>query len=239
MNILTELTNFLLDLIFPKNCFFCSKFGSYICKDCEQKRFLHFKKRKCHVCHGELRSSTQFIHNICRKNTHLDGVFTSYILNNDLKKLIYAIKYKFESEVLVDLGPFYKLTIGNIPIKYDLISFVPLDKYRRNWRDFNQAEIIAKKISWKALPILTKTKKTIQQAKLNKKERHKNLSGSIKVISPNLVKGKTILLCDDVYTTGSTLELCASILKSAGAKRVYAFTLAIDELPADIPSQIE
>ena len=239
MYILSELTNFLLDLIFPKTCFFCSKYGSYICKDCEQNRFLHFKKRKCHVCHGELRSSTQFIHRICKRKTHLDGVFSSYILNDDLKKFLYAIKYKFESELLIDLGPFYKRKIANIPIRYDFISFVPLDRYRMNWRDFNQAEIIAKTISWKSIPLLSKSKKTSQQAKLCKKDRLKNLDGIFSIICPEKIFGKTILLCDDVYTTGSTLESCASVLKRAGAKKVFAFTLAIDELPADIPSQIE
>ena len=239
MSILSELAKVLLELLYPRTCFFCTSNGSYICGACESKKFTHFKKCKCHICHGQLRTSTQFIHKICKRKSSLDGVFSTYILDKNFKKYLYAIKYKFESELLIDLKRFYKPTISNIPISYDLITFVPADTHRNHWRDFNQAELIAKNISWKVSPLLIKTAKTSQQAKLHKKDRKKNLKKIFKIFPGITINGKTILICDDVYTTGSTLEACAFVLKKNGAKRVYAYTLALDELPGDIPSQIE
>jgi len=124
-------------------------------------------------------------------------------------------------------------TLSNRAFSYDLITFVPLYIQRQRWRGFNQAEDLAKTIDFRALPLLIRTRSTNAQSQLNRNRRKVNVAECFEVINRDLVKNKSILICDDVYTTGSTLNACAKSLKQAGAFKVYGYVLAIDELPAD------
>ncbi len=113
----------------------------------------------------------------------------------------------------------------------DLALPVPIHKTRRRERGFNQAEVIAKVLSaMLSVPVssgnLVKTKNTAPQTGLTRKRRINNLKGSFSVPDPAGLAGKTILLVDDVMTTGATLDACAAELLQAGAKSVMGFTLA-------------
>ena len=222
----------ILSLFFPKICFFCNLPGTNLCAPCKKDKFIGFVKNNCHVCNGLLRNPQVYVHQPCRKRTSLDGVFASYVLNPQLKKYISTIKYSFYTSLFSELALDIRAALANRCFVYDLITWVPLHPFRQNWRGFNQAELIAKAITFKALPLLTKTQATKQQAHLTKAVRSKNLAGVFKCNS-KLVNSKSILLCDDVYTTGSTLESCAFTLKKAGASKVYAYVLAQDLLKAD------
>ena len=116
----------------------------------------------------------------------------------------------------------------------ELVISVPLHKKRLWERGYNQSEIIAKKISKRyGLPFsstnLIKTKHTSSQMTLSKKLRLNNLADSFSVRNATAVKDKKILLVDDVMTTGATLNTCAGELLKAGAKEIFAFTLAKTE----------
>lgn len=219
-----------LDILLPKTCFFCHKLGRDLCEDCECKRFKPFKRRFCHVCHGILRVPGRYIHRLCIPRTNLDGVFSSYILNDHLKRYIKSIKYSLHTSMLTDLYPYLDV---DIPINYDIISFVPLHKRRQNYRGFNQAELLSKLIDPNSRNLLERIKDTKYQSLLYRNERKDNVRGSFVCTNTSLVKSKEILLVDDIYTTGSTLESCAYSLKRSGAKKVYAYTIGIDELPSD------
>jgi ComF family protein len=106
---------------------------------------------------------------------------------------------------------------------------VPVHASRRRRRGFNQAEELARRLSEKlGIPvdshILIRTKKTVPQKNLNPAERLRNLEQAFSVASLP-PRDKTILLIDDIYTTGATAEACAKILKEAGAEKVYVFTI--------------
>jgi ComF family protein len=111
------------------------------------------------------------------------------------------------------------------------ITFVPLDRQKKMQRDFNQSELIAKRIA-KHFNIqildnvLYKVKTTSPQIEVDGRERLSNLSKAFKVKRSTLVKNKRILIIDDVLTTGSTLNECAGCLKQAGADSILALTLA-------------
>lgn len=108
---------------------------------------------------------------------------------------------------------------------------VPLDPKRKRDRGFNQAQALAKQISrLKGIPleerVLKKSINVPPQTSLDERQRAKNVRGAYAIMRPDKIRGKTVLLVDDVYTTGSTLKECSRMLLRAGAKEVRAITLA-------------
>ncbi|MDR3178743.1 MAG: hypothetical protein LBT82_01630 [Oscillospiraceae bacterium] len=115
-------------------------------------------------------------------------------------------------------------------LDFDFITSVPIDKYKTNQRGYNQSKELAEEMS-KILNIpykelLMKTKQTKEQHLSNAKERKENLRGVYSIIKSVILSRKSILLCDDIVTTGSTLSECVQILKEAKACRVFCVTLA-------------
>jgi len=114
---------------------------------------------------------------------------------------------------------------------YDLIVPVPLHLDRLRWRGFNQALILARAIGRarqiKLNPfLLERTRPTMPQTQLSASERRTNVRGAFTVVAPERLKGKRVLLVDDVYTSGATIEECAKVLCRADAELVDVFTLA-------------
>ena len=151
--------------------------------------------------------------------------------NETAKTSMVKIKYHNKREYLDFYGAAivarYDKKIRNMHV--DAIIPVPVPPSRRRKRGFNQAEILAEIIGERlGIPVrtdlLTRTKKTLPQKELSPAERLKNLSGAFRAeeLPPDI---KRVLLVDDIYTTGSTLEACARILKKAGAE--YTFFVVI------------
>ena len=114
---------------------------------------------------------------------------------------------------------------------FDLLIPVPLHPKRLKERGFNQSLLLVKELSRKTgIPyrkqILKKSRPTIPQVNLNGKEREKGVKGSFQIMDGEEVEGKSILMVDDVYTTGATVNECSKVLLTGGAKRVDVFTLA-------------
>jgi ComF family protein len=114
---------------------------------------------------------------------------------------------------------------------FDLLIPVPLHPQRLRERGFNQALLLVKELSWRTgIPyrktLLQKKKPTVPQVKLSGAEREKGLKGAFHVIGKEELVGKSILLVDDVYTTGATVNECSKVLSRGGAKRVDVLTLA-------------
>ncbi|MGN1419329.1 MAG: ComF family protein [Acutalibacteraceae bacterium] len=117
--------------------------------------------------------------------------------------------------------------------KIDFVTFVPMTKTERQKRGFNQSQLLAQGVAENLfLPcksVLLKKSESIAQHILNREERMKNLEDCFKVPNENDVSGKTILLCDDIKTTGTTLRRCLDVLFDAGAKDVYCLCAAITD----------
>ncbi len=147
-----------------------------------------------------------------------------------IDNLIRRHKYdnrRYLSKVFVE---FMSSVYAKYFVDADVMTFVPMTEKARRKRGFNQSELIARRLSektgLKTECLLEKTMETERQAKLGRAERLSNLKGSFIARNKGLIKGKTILLIDDVMTTSATAESVSSVLKKAGAKKVYVLTVA-------------
>lgn len=148
-----------------------------------------------------------------------------------VKEMIHHLKYSGFSEfvdLLVEL--IYQRLLNKLPKGNIEVVPVPLHRSRESMRGFNQAELIARQLSKKLNltggNFLRRTKNTEPQVTLSGQKRRENLINSFICEEPKEVEGKTILLIDDVTTTGTTLNECARVLKDAGAKSVWGVVVA-------------
>lgn len=116
---------------------------------------------------------------------------------------------------------------------YDIIIPVPISKKRNKERGYNQSTLIVRELSKKmklqlVKNALYKNKNVIEQSKLSKEEREKNIKGVYSLKNPKLLENKKILLVDDIYTTGSTANECCKVLLSAKPSEITVLTIAKD-----------
>jgi len=219
--------NFILDLLFPIECLNCRKEGSYLCEKCF--RLIRF---------NDLAASEK-----AKSNLNISKIDKIFIAGNYddpiLKNTIIKYKYNFISPLGKILGRFI-ITFWNFQsldtnsitpaaTSSFLVIPIPLSKERLRWRGFNQAEIIAREFSsyfnYELSQDLIRKKNNKPQATLDGAERLENIKSAFSWKGKNLA-AYTIILIDDVVTTGATLNEAAQTLKEAGAKEVYALVLA-------------
>lgn len=180
-------------------------------------------------------------HPKCQTAYGVDGIISSIVYKGIVKKLLYQFKYRpYLSDLKVILGKLlYEGLIQQealekfISGKNVWITSVPLHKSRERMRGYNQSDLLAKELS-RALNIgyvpniLGRIKATKPQFELKKEERKKNILGAFSLNKKfqKDIKGKQIILVDDIATTGSTLQECGKILKQGGAEKVLGVTLA-------------
>jgi ComF family protein len=144
-----------------------------------------------------------------------------------LKKIIHQFKYNGISAAGEELA---ELMVPLVPEGIEIITFVPVSRRRFNERGYNQAEILARSlgrlIDRPVVKALNKVKNTERQVGLKRKERLENLRGVFVASDEGKIRGKRVLLIDDVLTTGATLDGCSSVLRDAGAKQVWGLVLA-------------
>ena len=171
----------------------------------------------------------------------LDGLISLFTYEGIIRKAIHKLKFKYITDLSeelfniivtsLDKSSHFDLIKQYILIEKPVVISVPLYWYKENYRGFNQAEIFGRKIAqiWGLefrKDILIRSKFTQPQFGLDKKERRENIKNAFS-ISPNIHSSLfNILLIDDIWTTGATLKACGSLLKRAGVKKVWGFTLA-------------
>lgn len=217
------------DYIFPVFCLGCGKEGEWLCGICYNKIDLN-GVFACPVCHRE--SQAGVCCSGCRENSFLfSGVAISkYSEENLIGQAIQSLKYSWAEDILSLFEHIIAdFTAGNkqLFLEVDYVVPIPLHKKRFAERGFNQAELLARILSIKiGKPIkcpLQRVKHTGQQAKLSRLERLVNVKEAF--VSREKLAGNAILV-DDVFTTGSTMQECAKALLSAGAGKVFGFTIA-------------
>jgi ComF family protein len=141
-------------------------------------------------------------------------------------------RYKYDRDV--GLAPLLGRLLAYhcpLPLQHDIAIPVPLHRQRLRWRGFNQSALIARRLASDrgilyAASVLQRRRSTPPQVGLSEAERRTNISGAFSVRDPESLRGRSVLLVDDVYTTGATANECARTLKRAGARRVDVLVLA-------------
>lgn len=237
---LTALSKFAELLFFPSFCSLCSRLlekpgEKIICRKCWESlrghpgaaclccgRFFHGDASP-HLCAACIENPPPFA---CHRSC---GFY-----RGRLKDIILLYKYRKLRILGEGLAAFALQTLGDADdlwFDVEICVPVPLHPRRRRRRGFNQAEIISRRLAAaKGLQhvnrCLVKTKNPPPQTSLNGAARRRNVKGAFTVRRPEAVQGRSVLLVDDVYTTGSTIRECASVLKAAGAGEVRALTIA-------------
>ena len=211
--------NNILELIYPNVCGICGK----ICKESLCKR-----------CAIEIK---KYEINLVNKNKKMYFNESMHILKYNEMIRQRLIEYKFQDKSYM-YKTFAKIILKNKKVcgfleKYDIIIPVPIHKKRRLKRGYNQTELIAKEICKNIslelkTDVLIKQKNIKAQSELNKNERKQNIKNAFEIKNINEIIDKKILLFDDIYTTGSTVNECSKILKKAGAKQIGVVTIAKD-----------
>ncbi len=224
-----------LDFLFPLRCPGCGQKGTWFCEDCLAK-LKPVENFTCAVCGGE--AIKGITHPRCQGKYTLDRLVGLYQYEGPIKKAIAWLKYKDVTglaPVLADLMVEEARELGLDFGRETILIPVPLH-WRRAWkRGFNQAELLAQHLGNNVgLEVrddfLRRVRNTESQTKLKYGERRDNVAGAFVVPEQKklAVKGQNLLLVDDVCTTGATLNSCANALKRAGARYVWALTLARD-----------
>lgn len=226
----------LIELLYPRTCPFCGKVNrSGICEECKEK-LPYIREPRCKKCGKPVRGDTEEYCHDCRKRPHnYEQGRSLWLHQTPVMESIYQFKYdhkKVYAEAYAkEMVRCFEALIREWNI--DLIVPVPLHKKRRRKRGYNQAELIAGKLGeMLAIPVdselLVRVKNTKPQKQLNDRERHRNLKHAFQVTKRS-VCAENILLIDDIYTTGNTIDYAAEMLKQESAAHIYFLTISIGQ----------
>jgi len=231
----------LLDLCFPVRCQGCLELKhELICQDC-RRGIGYIQRPLCDRCGRpfEALAHTADVCGDCRRQAPaFDLARAVGTHTGPLRRLIIA--YKFEgrtrlAEPLAQMLEEYLTSPGGpgarLLAETEVIVPVPLHPNRRRWRGYDQAELLATNLAPRLgrpalLSALARVKETQPQISLTPAQRRSNVRGAFRVRDPGAIAGRQVMLLDDVFTTGATMQECAKALKRAQAKSVAALTLS-------------
>ena len=225
-------------LCFPPHCVHCrdeTSPGVYVCDRCMED--LHpLEAPMCQRCSWPFDGAIteEFVCGNCHdREVHFDCAVAAYQSRGVVRELIHGFKYNKRLYMRVQLARWLAETLDDTRIratKCDAFVPVPLHHVRYREREFNQAEELARLLTERSgIPtwnVLKRIRNTTTQTRLSREERMENLRGAFQVRHTGEVKGRDLVLVDDVFTTGSTVEECSRILRRAGAASVRVITIA-------------
>jgi competence protein ComFC len=236
--IIRRLWNSFSTLCFPPHCFACrvdTERGRHLCGSClsnAERLEPPFCERCSDAFHGAITESFTCA-NCAGREVHYACAVSAYLSKGIVRECIHAFKYNGALHLSEQLTGWLEETLTDTRIAsrgYDAFVPVPLHHIRYREREFNQAEELAKALSkrtgkpmWNALK---RIRYTTTQTKLDRNERMENLRGAFQVRQNSPVNKSHLVLVDDIFTTGSTVEECSRILRRAGAASVRVITVA-------------
>ena len=224
----------ILNFIYPPVCGICGKLNSdFLCKKCE--KILESEAVFGVDKYKKIERKKENIKNNFNDKKYFDEHLYIFLYQGIIRRII--LKYKFQEEAYL-YKTFVNFLLKNENFfekieKYDTIVPVPISKKRKKKRGYNQSELLAKEIAYNTNLLLEKEslykiKDIVEQSKLNKENRLKNIQGVYELVNKEKLNKKKILLIDDIYTTGSTVNECSKVLREAKPKKIGVLTLAKD-----------
>jgi len=227
-----KFTQQFLDILFPPHCAGCQKSGHILCPSCCMQ-ISPLPVPLCQRC-----STPVTIGNPCKQCLYhpltLNGIRAVGIYQEPLRSYIHALKYDGNTRLAEPLGHLLAQAYISYGLRADAIVPVPLHRERQQQRGYNHAYLLAQVCAAQiGVPlyddILVRHRATPAQVGLNPGDRRQNVAGAFlctPAFTTYALRRRTILLIDDVYTTGATLEACAAALFAAGAIAVWGLALA-------------
>ena len=230
-----KITNVILDMVFPRHCPVCDEIlpfgGKLICDEC-RKKTIFVSEPRCRKCGRALNSDRKEYCRDCEEIRHpFDRAVSVFIYNDAMREAVFRFKYGGRREYADFFAESIYRYLGREirSFKAEALIPVPIHRDRLKKRGFNQAELIADRLSaLSGIPVLkdlvVRVRATRAQKGLSREERRKNLKKAFK-LTGNDVKLTGVIIIDDIYTTGSTVDEMALLLKRAGVSWVYVVTV--------------
>lgn len=230
-------TEGLLNLVYPRRCPVCHGIavpkGESICRKC-RGRLQPIREPRCMKCGKPLYQEKQeYCHDCARGKHYYEKGIALYPYDEVMQKSIAYFKFHNRREYAKPYAEEIRKYLGKKLLDWqaDCLIPVPIHKAKKISRGFNQAEVLAEAVSRQiGVPVdaelLQRCKKTLPQKELNDEERRKNLQDAFQIAKKG-VKYKKVILVDDIYTTGSTIDACTEVLKAAGIQEVCFLSLCI------------
>ena len=243
LNIIKSTADKLLQLVYPRVCPVCGRIltGSiksennpYICSGCYAK--LNFPAEpRCLKCSRPVADEGDGFCPTCLKAVkHFDRGISLLIHDDTARKILYDLKYSNKRDNADMLVHEAAARFKEILSRWDpeMLIPIPLNRKKKLQRGFNQAELLADRLSrLTGIPVdpvmLIRSRETSPQKGLDRDQRMKNIRGAFEAADGNCNSYRTVLVVDDIYTSGSTISEAARILKAAGVKTVYFLTFSI------------
>ena len=236
MNKIFKIQEKIINLIYPQTCGICGKINNKtICSKCN----IQLKKQE----KMGILTKEKLEENSLEMEKHFEELMYIFKYEGQIRELILDYKFNEKSYMYKTFVNFLlknKKIFENIK-KYDKIIPVPISKKRYKERGYNQSLLIAKEISMQISyetnnnirlelvnNCLIKTKNIVEQSKLNKEDRQHNIQGVYTLKNGSILTNKSILLIDDIYTTGSTVNECSRVLQQAKPNKIGVLVLAKD-----------
>lgn len=239
----------LMDLIFPprRACPLCGEFDprGEICPGCLDKIAVFRREPVCYRCgryfqqldpvraeHQPAAGGPVYCRDCLTGITYYRMSRSAGPYEGDLRGAVQRLKFSGKRDLAGHLSGimFHSIINNQYYIKTAVITAVPLSPKRLRQRGFNQAELLAHGLSHRmkvpVLPVLRKVRETSSQTGLHRAGRKENLVGAFELSDPRAIRGKTVLVVDDVITTGSTLNIVSEALVKGGAATVLCITAA-------------
>jgi len=226
---ITRLKGIALDLLFPQRCVGCGQWGDFICAACRQL-LSPIGPPICPKC-GRPQSSGILCATCVDWPVHIDGIRSPFRFEGALRKAVHELKYQNLRAIAAPLAELLSEYLANNPLPIDVLVPVPLHPQRLRERGYNQSVLLARELGKRRqLPVVTgflvRARDTPPQARTaNVAERRLNIVKAF-VCLDNGIRGKRVLLIDDVATSGATLDAAAAALKSGNASSVWGLTIA-------------
>ncbi len=226
----------LLRLLYPHVCPFCGRVTAEdICNECREKLY-YIEEPRCMRCSKPIRSKEQEYCYDCERHTRVyERGYALWVHKGDVQRAIYQFKYHNRRIYSRFFGKELLSRYGQAVKKWDITTIIPipLSRKRRRIRGFNQAELLARELGrGLGIPVdaknLVRVRDTRPQKKMDAKERSLNLKRAFAWRGKGRIFGN-ILLIDDIYTTGSTIDAAARVLKENGAGKIYFLTISIGQ----------
>lgn len=227
----------ILEALYPPTCPICDRVEkpAVICPEC-RKKLRYIRSPRCLCCGKPVElEETERCFDCRRKHHEFEQGAALWAYTEESRNSVYRFKYQncrvyaevYGEELAKNLGGLVKMWKGEALIP------VPVHARKRRQRGFNQAELLAREVG-KHLEIpvetgiLKRSRYTRPQKELDDNQRRKNLEKAF-IIEKNVVQYKKVVLVDDIYTTGATMDACARVLKEKGAEQIYFLCLCIGQ----------